>query len=365
MTENTDTLREHQLSYCKKCEHRMVRAKDGFYCGLTDELACFTTECSDFILDKTSPFYLKESPDHDYETIGSRRERMMDQFREYQNIPMAVISGLFAALVCAIIWAGITVATGMQFGLTVLGVGLVVGYAVQYFGSGVDPIFGIIGGLMALLGCLLGNFFSLVGFAADGATNYFQILSMLNFTDITSAMAETFSIMDLLFYGLAIAEGIKFGVLRYSNTELKAMSDVEFNEPSQNFNLRKYFNVGFLILLMLFVFKVTTGNECSQSFYNEDGSLASQGEFVDGAEQGEWTYYTEAGKVMSVGDYKKGIRHGKWTWFYYNGVKESQVVFKDGEKEGVQTFWAINGDIVKEEIYLKGELQSTEEFVVD
>ena len=47
----------------------------------------------------------------------------------------AFIGGLVAMLISAVLWAVITVATQFQIGFMAIGVGLLVGYSVQYFDS--------------------------------------------------------------------------------------------------------------------------------------------------------------------------------------------------------------------------------------
>lgn len=131
-------------------------------------------------------------------------------FRKQQNLPMAVIAGLAAALVSAVIWAAVTVATEYQIGWMAIGVGILVGFSVR-LGKGIDKLYGQIGAVLALLGCILGNFFSLVGFIAkQEEMGVFEVLGLFDYPQVPSLMMETSSPMDLLFYGIAIFQGYKF-----------------------------------------------------------------------------------------------------------------------------------------------------------
>ena len=135
----------------------------------------------------------------------------IEQLRSKQSLPQGIIFGVAAAVIGAFLWAGITVATGYQIGYMAVAIGFIVGYAVRIGGQGVDIKFGIIGASMALLGCLLGNFFSNVAFIVKfNDIEYYEVLSALDFGMIVDIMSETFSPIDLLFYGIAIYEGYRF-----------------------------------------------------------------------------------------------------------------------------------------------------------
>ena len=69
----------------------------------------------------------------------------------------AVLAGLIAAGLGAYLWAVITIATGYQIGFMAIGVGVLVGSAVRGFGKGIEPVFGVIGTTLALLGCAAGS----------------------------------------------------------------------------------------------------------------------------------------------------------------------------------------------------------------
>lgn len=131
--------------------------------------------------------------------------------RAKQSLPLAVIAGVVAALVGAGLWAAVTVATGYQIGWMAVGVGFLVGYAVRAAGKGIDPVFGVIGAVFALLGCVAGNLFSTVGFVAqEEAVPFFEILGQVNLSNAIEVLGATFSPIDLLFYGIAIYEGYRF-----------------------------------------------------------------------------------------------------------------------------------------------------------
>ncbi|HYL72068.1 MAG TPA: hypothetical protein VEY89_12270 [Candidatus Dormibacteraeota bacterium] len=128
------------------------------------------------------------------------------------NLPAAIGAGLIASLAGAIVWAVITVATKMQIGFMAVGVGLLVGWAVRRFGQGTQPVFGVIGAALALLGCAAGNLLSACSFLASAQGK--GILDVVGLIAPHPAvgvrlMQATFNEMDLFFYAIAVYEGYK------------------------------------------------------------------------------------------------------------------------------------------------------------
>ncbi len=151
----------------------------------------------------------------------NKLEAYIEKLKLEQNLPMGIMAAVAACLIGAILWAAITVATEYQIGFMAIAVGFLVGYAVRFLGKGLDQIYGIIGGFFALLGCLLGNLFSIVGFAANELEiGYLEALGAIDFAVIPEVMAETFSPIDLLFYAIAIYEGYKFAFRPITEEEI-------------------------------------------------------------------------------------------------------------------------------------------------
>jgi hypothetical protein len=148
-------------------------------------------------------------------------QRFNERLRMEQNLPLATIAGLGAALIGAILWAVITVTTKFQIGYMAVAIGLMVGFSVRFAGKGIDQPFGIVGAVLAFLGCVLGNWLSTVGFIADAeSVSYMDVLLGIDYALFPEIMAETFSPMDILFYGLAIYEGYKFSFREVTEEEV-------------------------------------------------------------------------------------------------------------------------------------------------
>jgi len=151
-------------------------------------------------------------------------ERFIEQKRMEQNLVVAIIAGAVAAIVSAILWAVVTVATGYQIGYMAIAVGLIVGFAVR-LGRGIDPVYGFIGAGFALLGCIIGNYLSMIGFLANEmGSGVMEALSLIPMGEIPGIMINSLEPMDFLFYGIALYCGYKYGTADINEEELIAQT---------------------------------------------------------------------------------------------------------------------------------------------
>jgi hypothetical protein len=132
----------------------------------------------------------------------------MQSFLVEQNLVGGILAGTVAALVGAALWAGVTVVTDYQIGWMALGIGFLVGSAIRVVGKGITKVYGIIGATLSLIGCLLGNLFSICYFISiSEEIGVMQVLSHLDISLVFRMLAGSFHPLDLLFYGLAIYMG--------------------------------------------------------------------------------------------------------------------------------------------------------------
>lgn len=138
-----------------------------------------------------------------------------DLFPE-KKLLLGAFVGLAAAIAGAIIWAVVTVTAKYQIGWMAVGVGAFVGFALRIGNGG--KTFGILGAFLALFGCILGNYFSLIGLAAGELhVPFFTVLNNTDTAKVISAMWEDFISASFLFYAIAAYEGYKFSAIRPSN----------------------------------------------------------------------------------------------------------------------------------------------------
>ena len=144
-------------------------------------------------------------------------QRAMEFFRQEQNLMMGTIYGLIAALAGAAVWAGVTIATEYQIGWMAVGIGFLVGIAVRAGGKGIDQVFGIVGAVLSLVGCVLGNLFTVAWFVSqEFGVPINEVLSGLDLETAIELMSATFQVMDLLFYGLAVYFGYRYAFRQLS-----------------------------------------------------------------------------------------------------------------------------------------------------
>ena len=221
--------REEHLKFCKKCTHRELDMKIGLVCDLTSQVANFNNECPSFELDKD----VIEKIDNEEvvapnEVMEQLSERDIEKFRDEQNYSRALITGLTVGVLGAILWGAITVATNFQIGYMAIAIGAGVGLSMRYLGKGIDQIFGFTGGAISIFSCLLGNFFSIVGYVANAeGLEYIEVLDLIDYSQIIPLMTETFSPMDVLFYGIAAFQGYKFSFRAFTEKDLY---DIENNK---------------------------------------------------------------------------------------------------------------------------------------
>ena len=138
-----------------------------------------------------------------------------DLFPE-KKLLLGGLAGLAAAIIGAIIWAVVTVTAKYQIGWMAVGVGVLVGFVLRIGNGG--KAFGILGAILALFGCILGNYFSLIALAAaELHVPFFTVLSNTDTAKVINAMWEDFISTSILFYAIAAYEGYKFSVIRPSN----------------------------------------------------------------------------------------------------------------------------------------------------
>ncbi|MEM5773938.1 MAG: hypothetical protein AAGU05_02975 [Anaerolineaceae bacterium] len=144
----------------------------------------------------------------------------LENLRLEQNLALGIVGGVLGGLVGAVLWVVITVLTKYQIGWMAIGVGFLVGYGNRLLGRGLDNLYAIVGGAIALVSVLLGNFLVSMAMLADAAgISYVEVFFQFNYAYTFDLMKETFSVMDLLFYGLAV-------VTAYKNSFRKVTKDM-------------------------------------------------------------------------------------------------------------------------------------------
>ena len=216
--------REEQVAVCRMCTNRKMDIEQGILCKITDQKADFIGECKDFTKDITvNVDKIIETAEPVTAQEFQLSEKALDKLKSEQNLALGIGTSTLVGLLGAAIWAAITVATEFQIGYMAVAIGAGVGYTLRYFGKGIDQIFGICGAVIAVISCFIGNFLSLIGFVANAeGLGYIETLIAIDYSLVPSAMKESFSVMDILFYGIAGYEGYKFAFRVFTNDDLRS-----------------------------------------------------------------------------------------------------------------------------------------------
>jgi len=146
----------------------------------------------------------------------------LEQLRSEQNLPGGVLAGLLAAGAAAAAWAGITVLTDDASHWLAVGVGFVVGVTVRYVGKGIEPVFGVAGASLALLGCAAGNLLAAcVILAGEEGVALGDVLSRLDAAAVAELMATTFRPIHLVYYFFAATGGYKLSFRRLGPADFR------------------------------------------------------------------------------------------------------------------------------------------------
>lgn len=214
---------KEQFEFCRKCIKRETNSSEMLVCSLTHERPKMGESCINFVRDNNEPeVRLDDSFTLSFDDIKENLDpTIYKKLKLEQKLPNAIIFGIIAGLIGAIIWAFVSVITGYQIGYMAIGVGALVGFTVRFFGNGFEIQYAFIGAIISLLSCMVGNLLGIIGLVAnENNMGYLQIIENLNFSTIFLVMKESFKIMDLIFYGIAIYEGFRFATLKFNEKSL-------------------------------------------------------------------------------------------------------------------------------------------------
>lgn len=349
--------REDQLQFCRQCINRSFDQQQGITCSLTGKKADFETTCDSCKADEQVDLAKSFSEEDQMVAAADLPEALREKFRAHQDVSYALIGGAFVSLICALLWAVITVATEYQIGYMAIAVGFLVGISIRFLGAGIDPLFGFIGAFYALLGCLLGNLFSQIGFIAHSQNmEYLDVLSFLSLELTVSLLTESFSPMDIFFYGFAIFAGYKYAFRTIHPEMLKPGGDAELLlKPSfSSYRLPSVF--GSAVLLSIIGFSLSHSANGVKTFYHENGNRMSEGNYADGMEDGSWVYWNEDGSLNSQGYYKEGKMDSTWQWYDEKSNLTKVYSYKNGLLDGVAYNYYSNGIFSDSGSYVKGRM---------
>jgi hypothetical protein len=148
-----------------------------------------------------------------------------------QNFQAAVISGSIATILAAGIYAAIIVVAGYSVSFMAIALGAIVGLTIQFLGRGIESKFVILASVLAVIGCILGNFFAgLILFARQFGESASEIAARVTLDSIIEFTAATFNPADLVYWLIAVAAASYFAKRPLSRADGLAIYTYE-NRP--------------------------------------------------------------------------------------------------------------------------------------
>jgi hypothetical protein len=129
-----------------------------------------------------------------------------------ENLFLGILAGVVAAIVGALIWMGITVATGYEVGYVAIGIGALVGMAIRFAGNGTSIIYGIMGALLTFLSCLTGETLAELQSLTSPQVSFMDVLSHSDLSALVTHIVTSASPITYIIYGIGIFEGFKLSV---------------------------------------------------------------------------------------------------------------------------------------------------------
>jgi len=106
-------------------------------------------------------------------------------------------------------WAVITSVTNYRIGFVAVGVGFLVGMAIERFGGG-DARLPVIGAIVALIGCVLGDMLADAHLVSRDV--HIPLTTVLSHPHaLWRVYTAEFRFLDAVFYAIAAYEGFRFG----------------------------------------------------------------------------------------------------------------------------------------------------------
>jgi hypothetical protein len=149
-------------------------------------------------------------------------EEAMARLRDQQNMGLAVVGGIAAAVAGAVLWGLITAATERQYGIMAIGIGFLVGLAVRFLGKGVDTSFRVVAAVCSAAGCLIGNYFAICFVAKGQGVAFWDALGKPDV--VFKIIGDNFGFMDVVFYAIAIYCGWQFALRQLDEGDLQRLA---------------------------------------------------------------------------------------------------------------------------------------------
>ncbi len=132
------------------------------------------------------------------------------------NLVLATLGGLVAAVMGALLWATLVSVSHFKIGYAAISIGFLVGWTMRALGKGHTPVYGCIGAVLALLGCVGGDVLTdCIILAQQYSKSTMDVVSHLTPALVSELLQSSFKALDALFYVLAMMAGYRHAFFRH------------------------------------------------------------------------------------------------------------------------------------------------------
>ena len=129
-----------------------------------------------------------------------------------ENFFLAVVAGVFAAIIGALLWMAVEVFLHIQIGFVALGIGALVGLAIRFAGNGRGALFGVLGAVLTFAGCLGGEILSNLYEASSAQESMLDLAKSVDYVQMATVIFSKMDIVGYIIYGIGVYEGYKLSI---------------------------------------------------------------------------------------------------------------------------------------------------------
>jgi hypothetical protein len=129
-----------------------------------------------------------------------------------QSFVLALLAGVFAAVLGALVWMGVQVAMHLKIGFVAIAIGALVGLAIRLAGNGRGALFGILGAVLTFAGCLGGEILANLYEASSPQQSMLDLAKSVDYPQMISVIFSKMDPIGYLIYGIGIFEGYKLSM---------------------------------------------------------------------------------------------------------------------------------------------------------
>lgn len=337
---------------CTECIRTQKDGIEKMYCSVTGKPAEESSDC---------PYYSLEEETETSESPSSApgpevAESAFRLVKESEDFTYALFGGIPVALALSVVWAGITVITKQQNGITAIITGLMAGISIMVLGGGISRKFGYLGAAYAFTACFLGNFFSQIVFISQQEfSGYRATLLNTSLAEAKEIIIASYDPIDFAFYALAVYGGYRMSFRRISASSIHKIAGFERSVAPGFFRYRPHILAVAGIIIGSAIYLSSQSVNGNRTLYYPSGSEQAAGSFLDSKRDGLWIYYYENHSVQSKGCYKAGVPDSAWQWYYPGGSLKQTGFYRNGLENGTWISYYPTGNVMDSGSYDAGK----------